>query len=97
MKPKIKVFPDYCSSGLWEAETGVNLSEHKFEDLLGKSNLLALKYWHCLWEFNIACFADNEQPKASERFIAEWNEDGKELVKQFNLCQDQFEFIYEEH
>lgn len=93
MKPKIRVFPDYCSSGLWDVE-GVNLDEAGFETVLGTSNLLALKYWHNIWEFEIACFDDSEKPRVSEEYIKEWDEDGQKLVEQFNKCQDTYEFVY---
>ncbi len=90
MKPKIRVFPDYCSSGLWD-DRG-NLDADKFESVLGKSNLIALRYLHDIWEFMIACCCD-EQPRVGDEYIREWRKDWEALVDQFNLCQDKFEFV----
>lgn len=88
MKPKIRVYPDYMSSGLWD-ESGTNLDEDKFRDLLGYSNMMALRYWHETWEF-LGEFG------MSSSYWQRWQEDGRKLVEEFNKCQDKYEFVYQE-
>lgn len=88
MKPKIKVYPDYMSSGLWD-KNGTNLDENKFHALLGYSNMMALRYWHESWEFL-------EELGMSYSYWQRWQEDGRLLVEEFNKCQDKYEFIYQE-
>lgn len=47
-KPKIQLFPDYCSSGLWCGETGVNLD---IEDLgLSEESKFLLQTWQMLFD-----------------------------------------------
>lgn len=88
----IKVFPDYCSSGLWEG--GANCDESEFEGVLNASDFVALKYWHFIWE----CFADDgcstKLVKLSPSFWEQWVKDGKDMVDGWNTKQDVFKFVY---
>lgn len=86
MKKIIKVFPDNMSSGLWA--DGVNISEHEVR--LSKSCILALRYWHEMWEFAI------DKGNMSDSYKMRWNEDGKRLVEAMNECQSEYEFVYVE-
>ena len=45
-KKQIRIFPDYCSSGIW-GETG-NMCESDIN--MDTATRLALKYWHFTWE-----------------------------------------------
>lgn len=93
MKPKIKVYPDYMSSGLWD-NCGDPLDGLDLPALLGYSNMMALRYWHETWEF-LAEFGDRKSPMSSN-YWTRWNSDGRKLVEEFNKCQDKYEFIYQE-
>lgn len=92
----VRVFPDYCSSGLWD-ENGCNMWAEDFLGLLSESDLMALKYWHEAWEFLLMDGSLEEPPvqKMSDSYVARWSEDGKALVERFNKQQNEFTFIYE--
>lgn len=90
MKQIIRVFPDYCSSGLWD-EHG-NLDERDFESVLSASQLLALKYWHQIWEASMGSYGLS--CSYSKLWQDKWEADGKALVTSFNECQDIYEFVY---
>jgi hypothetical protein len=90
---KIRVFPDHSSTGLWDAETGESVV---VPECIGKSNALALKFWHGLWEW----FAESSGIeygdvlfKSERSWLQKWKEDGAALVEQMNLCQDEYEFV----
>lgn len=91
---KITVFPDYCSSGLWN-EAGANMDEREFEGVLSTPDLMALKYWHCMWEFHAEDFGfSNLHQPMTDSFWNSWSEDGKALVDAWNSKQDVFQFVY---
>ena len=90
---KIRVFPDHSSTGLWDAETGESVV---VPECIGKSNTLALKFWHGLWEW----FAESSGIEYDDvlsdlewSWLQKWKEDGAALVEQMNLCQDEYEFV----
>jgi len=80
----VKVFPDYCSSGLWE--NGVNMDESEVN--LSAIDLIALRYWHEIWEFFIA------DGISSEKYIKRWNKDGQQMVDSWNTKQDEIQYVY---
>lgn len=90
-KPKIKVFPDYMSTGCWN-EDGANCD---VPECVGVANMLALKYWHEIWEYFIADNFEENERTASPEYIALWADDGEALVVEFNKCQDEYEFLLE--
>lgn len=91
MKEVIRVFPDYCSSGLWHGRDGANMDEEAFLDVLTRSDLLALKYWHSAWE----CAVDSmEGCSLSKRWQDMWEQDGQTLIDLWNAKQDKYEFVY---
>lgn len=96
MKTKIRVFPDYCSSGLWEHPHGANLDESDVEHVVPKVIMIALKYWHRTWEGSEEYWTDHVDSKAVQRYVEQWQQDGKDIVQAMNECQDEFEFIYVE-
>jgi len=79
MTRTIKVFPDYCSTGLWENQISVDVEQF---DWLPFSATMALRYWHRAWEM----LYDYESCKwmGSTSYYKEWYEDGKELVNIMN-------------
>ena len=46
-KKIVNVYPDYCSSGLWD-ERGVGVDERKLN--ISKILRIALEHWHYQWE-----------------------------------------------
>lgn len=91
MKTIVKVFPDYCSSGLWENVSGANMDESELEHVLDTTDFIALRYWHEIWEFFIA------DGPASETYKQRWNEHGKQLVEEWNKKQDKVQFVYKQY
>jgi hypothetical protein len=88
---KVKVFPDFLSSGLWlvkecaESPKGyrtVSMDVSEIEHFVPESILIALKYWHHVWE--LMCDGDFNSTM-SARYKKKWNEDGKLLVEVLNF------------
>lgn len=92
----IKVFPDYCSSGLW-GEDGCNLWADSFADVVGVVELTLLRYWHEAWEFLLMDGQMEDPPvqRMSNHYVLRWDGDGKELVARWNAMQNIYNFIYE--
>lgn len=102
----IKVFPDYCSTGLWigytdeDRKNGCPNGCGSIEpDELGVSEglQLALKYWHEIWE-GFSSFDDDGNciQHYSDFYIDRWKEDGRSLAKLMSAENDKYEFIYRE-
>lgn len=90
MKLRIKVMPDHMSSGLWNEATHAMMDVDEFlEGTFTRTDTLALKYWHEVWEFFIT------EGKATLSYQSGWNEDGQALVDQWNKQQDVYEFVYQ--
>jgi len=111
----VEVFPDYCSTGLWlvnecichsreelrqEGKFGDHANVDAEEVGVSPGLALALKYWHEMWEFNIA---DSEEAstwtmraRPSKKYIARWAEDGRKLAQLLSAENDKYEFIYKE-
>ena len=91
-KIKIRMFPDYCSSGVWGWNDGVNLDQEQ----LGISSALklALKYWHSYWEYYIADSLHEDTPKISDYYIKQWHADGKKIAELMTVENDTYEFVY---
>lgn len=97
MKTIVKVFPDYCSSGVWL--DGYNCDPDELE--VSPALQLALKYWHEAWEFIIAedtdDFGDDHpimKKKMTDAYVARWHEDGRKLVEMMSAENDKYEFVY---
>jgi hypothetical protein len=86
MKPIITVFPDYCSSGFWNAD-GANICE---PECLPSGLLLGFRYWHEVWEFELS----SEDGSLSDVYKRRWLADGQLFVDHFNHIQDQYQFVY---
>jgi hypothetical protein len=89
----IKVFPDYCSSGLWE--DGANIDKSEFDGMVPETALIALKYWHWIWE---VCQDDDYNLTFSPRWHRQWWEDGKDIIDCLNRHTEHFhdiQFIYD--
>jgi len=93
-KETIRVFPDYCSSGLW---TDTYNTEPEDLGITDKGILIALKYWHHFWEFNIAKGGQEDvECKVSNLGISNWKKAGKEIVKLLNKNYGKkYKFIYQ--
>lgn len=83
-KEIVRVFPDYCSSGVWVEGGNADPEE------LGISSTLriALKYWHWIWEDRIG-----DDQKLPQFYFDQWKEDGKTLVAAMNAENDKYEFV----
>ncbi len=91
-KTKIRVFPDFMSSGFWVYPYGANLCESEFESVLPPPLMIALKYWHWIWESNFDYIElEHTMSKDAQQV---WEQDGITLVEAMNACQDEYEFVY---
>lgn len=86
-KKQIRIFPDYCSSGIW-SETG-NMDESEIN--MDTATRLALKYWHWLWEvWDVDMHSLHPNPLSEvwiDKAYRQWWEDGKRitcLIASFN-------------
>ena len=79
---KIEVFPDYCSTGLWCAETGTSLDPLDIdptpEDVIARGLFAGLRQWHWLWEFWVS------ESRLSETATTIWSSDGAKIVAALN-------------
>lgn len=90
----IHVFPDYCSTGLWENH--VNMDESYFTEALDPTDFIALKYWHNVWEFNVNDGTPgNDTDKLRPSYWRQWGKDGKAMVDSWNAKQSIFHFVYQ--
>ncbi len=107
MNPKYRVFPDYCSTGIWCLETGANLEPE--ECGLSLIEIVALRYWHSHWEHfpeqTDPEFYDasgefledkwNQNEKRLEYYYKRWTDDGKQIVDSINQRLGQNLFLYD--
>lgn len=97
-KPLIRVFPDYCSSGLWESYSeggGANMDESEVAHCIPAHLMIALKYWHMVWEDHIEYWATKMLvDDRVKRHVLQWEQDGITIVAAMNACQDEFNFVY---
>lgn len=95
-KINIRVFPDFMASGFWKTpEDGHGMIEaSQFEGIVPDALLLAVKYWHEVWEFIIA--DEFKEYKCSAKYKNRWEEDGKYLVELMSQAQEVYNFIYVE-
>lgn len=83
----VKVFPDYCSTGLWLEHRNVSLDEISIEDTLLE---VALRNWHQVWELEITT------DKLSVNGINTWLQDAIVIVQYMNdKYGDKFLFVNE--
>jgi hypothetical protein len=76
-----EVFPDFCSTGVWDQKSGVNVD---VPDYMPNVVQMALKYWHFTWETYIATYHPDETSKCSRAFFNEWQEDGEAITDVMN-------------
>lgn len=100
-KEKIRVFPDYASSGIWrwnkDSSTGAggaNMNESSISDVVSPLLMITLKYWHWVWALNSELWNSNKNSLYIKKSMVKFDEDGKTIVAAMNACQDKFEFIY---
>lgn len=90
-KRVIKVFPDYCSSGLWD-ERGCNCSPDEFKISSGLQ--IGLEYWHDYWESNLVQWDDDgELVNVDVRYWNKWRQDGRTLIDAMNAENSEFTFV----
>lgn len=79
---KVEVFPDYCSTGLWCAETGINLDPLDLslrpDDVTALGLFSGLRQWHWLWEFCV------NESRLSQQGTDSWIDDGAAIVAALN-------------
>lgn len=86
-KIKIRMFPDYCSSGLWEWEVrGHNLEPDELG--VSKGLQIALKYWHWYWEM---VPSDKKMP---EPYLTHWKKEAEELAALMTTENEKYEFHF---
>lgn len=87
MKKQFRIFPDHCSSGIWGMPPDhVNYDEFSVRDAVPEILLVALRYWHWIWEVR----GDNMSAWSEMRF----EQDGQRIVDAMNAAQEKYEFIY---
>ena len=95
-KEIVKIFPDYCSSGVWDSN-GCNCDPDEFG--ISPGLRIALKYWHDFWEYQIANISSDAagnpiiEALVPERLINQWREDGHKLAELMSAENDRYEFI----
>jgi len=107
MTVKYRVFPDYCSTGIWSIDTGANVDP---EDCgLSSIECIALKYWHSYWEM----LPNGLEPEFCDEngeflqdiwdanelrlvpWVNRWVEDGREIVDSINKRLGKNLFLYD--
>lgn len=94
MKKTIRIFPDYASSGLWESNPeggGANMDESEVAHCIPAHLMIALKYWHLVWEDHAEHWAKYESKITCAH---QWEQDGIAIVDAMNACQEEFNFVY---
>ena len=93
-----RVFPDFCSTGIWEID-GPSVDTKTAG--LNSLEKIALYYWHDYWELIIPQ-PDEYEEETYKKLIVNWKphilrwfESGKEIVKLFNERAGYEKFIYE--
>lgn len=86
-----EVFPDYCSTGLWDKESG-RMAE--IPDWLPEVVKIAIKYWHLTWELFVSCgYMPDDAPRCSKEFFDDWQRDGVELTAVMNSFAGQIQDV----
>lgn len=86
----IKIFPDYCSSGIWSEYGNMDVSQINID----KMTELALYYWHWMWE---KWELDSSFPTHSwiEKHYAQWWEDGAVIAREIQKQNAQLFVVYD--
>lgn len=84
---QVDVFPDYCSSGIWDSETRIMLNWDELGvdlpfEILDKLNEL---FWS--WE-------DSQTINEPVAMTEEWHQNVIDVVRQLNQCQSEILFTY---
>jgi hypothetical protein len=83
----IRVFPDYCSTGLWSSTGSVSLGELGINDSILE---IALRCWHQIWELQIC------EDLLSVHGINKWLKDSQIIVDYMNKeYGDKYLFVNE--
>lgn len=76
----IEIFPDYCSTALWDQETRCSIDVTEIDptsdDTVAQALFAGLRQWHWIWEY----FLEG----ASESALATWRNDGAAIVAALN-------------
>ena len=93
-----RIFPDFCSTGIWEID-GPSVDTKTAG--LNSLEKIALHYWHEYWELTIPQPDDYEEETYKKLMvnwkphILRWIESGKEIVERFNERAGYEKFVYE--
>jgi hypothetical protein len=78
----IEVFPDYCSTGLWDAETRASIDPSEVDptacDAIAQALFAGLRQWHWTWEYMFT------QYRFSDTTARIWASDGASIVAGLN-------------
>jgi len=94
MKKQLRVFPDYCSSGLWSEIGETSVEAYNISTM----TKLALKYWHVLWEQWDIDMPEIREGVPSKQWIhgfyREWWEDGKAIAQDIQASNPEVDVVY---
>lgn len=92
-KKIVSVYPDYCSSGLWD-ERGVGVNERKMH--ISKLLRIALEHWHYQWEI-WQIDMESEKPPTKvwlNIFYRHWWNNGKTIAEHLQEENPELEIQY---
>lgn len=90
----IKIFPDYCSSGIWD-ENGASMDISEIN--IDKMTELALYYWHWTWEQWEIDIGVHEKPTKEwlNGFYRKWWEDGAVIALEIQNQNPELLVVYD--
>lgn len=89
----IKIFPDYCSSGIWSEYGNMDVSQINID----KMTELALYYWHWTWEQWEIDIGVHEKPTKEwlDGFYRKWWEDGAAIALEIQKQNPELFVVYD--
>lgn len=90
----IKIFPDYCSSGIWDENgASMDISEINIDDI----TKTALYYWHWMWEKWELDLGLHSAPskKWLEDVYKQWWEDGAAIAREIQKQNPELLVVYD--
>lgn len=89
----IRIFPDYCSSGIWSECGNMDVSQINID----KMTELALYYWHWTWEqweLDLGLHAAPSK-KWLEDVYTQWWEDGTVIAREIQKQNPELFVVYD--
>lgn len=89
----IRIFPDYCSSGIWSEYGNMDVSQINID----KMTELALYYWHWTWELWEIDIGIHEKPSKEwlDGFYRQWWEDGAVIAREIQKQNPELFVVYD--